>query len=84
MEIHEKILGEVDGDIGDFGDLLGGGFDFGMGGKKGKKGKSKGNAGLGNLESMMFDMMGGNLDMNMNDFGFGGNGGKKKKGGKKK
>lgn len=69
--------------FGDLNDLLGGGFDFGMGGKKGKKGKGKGKGAdmFGDLESMMFDMMGGGMDMN--DFGFGGTGGKKKKGKKK-
>ena len=80
LEIHEKALNDDDMD---FGDILGGGLNFGSGAKKGKKGKGKGDADMfGNLESMMFDMMGG--DLNMNDLLFAGAGGSKKKKGKRK
>jgi hypothetical protein len=85
LEIHEKAFNER-GDDMNLGDLLEGALNFG----NGKKGKGKGNGNgnndiFGDLESMMFEMMGGDLNMNDFDIGDFGSKGQKKKGrGKKK
>ena len=78
MKIHEKNMNSEENDMGGFEDFA---SMFGAGGKS--KGKNGEKDMMKDLESMMFNMMGGGMD-GFDTFGFGGPGPKKKKNNKKK
>lgn len=78
LQIHEEMLSSNKG-MDDFENIFSAFGGAGVKGKSTKKGKQGGVNDMFNFENLMFEMMGGGMDMDFGDFGFGVPGAKPKK-----